>query len=237
MYYVLAGALLVTVGVVVWLSSLLGTVGLMIALLLALSGLIALGIIYWLKNQEEHLYAGRPQITSIRKPLTQANYTVRSNMDPPFFSFESQNYGKPRARTRIKNVPIDRYLELQEQIADLTKAISGLSEQLANAKAEITVLDAEGQKVEAPTLLVREPVAERSAAVAPAVEPPRPLVDSTLRKTERVKWRTSRDVSEPGGIGAGTAHVEERRGPRPPSVMMETLANTQKHLSRLWRRS
>lgn len=235
MYYVLAGALLVTAGVVVWLSSLLGSAGLVIALVLALSGLIAIGLIYWMKNREDHLYDHRPRIADIRKPLTPANYTVRSNMDPPFFSFESQNYGKPRARTRIKNVPIDRYLELQEQIDGLTQAIAGLSEQLANAKAEITVLDADGQKVEAPTLLVREPAVESEVAAEPTPDP-RPLVDTTLRKTERVTWRTSREASGLGGVAAGTAHVETRRGPRPPSVVLETLANTQQHLSRLWRR-
>jgi hypothetical protein len=236
MYYVLAGALLVTAGVVVWLSSLLGFAGLVIALVLALSGLIAIGLSYWMKNREEHLYDARPRITDIRKPLTPANYTVRSNMDPPFFSFESQNYGKSRARTRIKNVPIDRYLELQQQIDALTQAIAGLSEQLANAKAEITVLDADGQKVEAPTLLVRESAMEPEVAAEPTPDP-RPLVDTTLRKTERVTWRTSREAAGSGGVAAGTAHVEPRRGPRPPSVVMETLANTQKHISRLWRRS
>lgn len=235
MYYALAGALLVTAGVVVWLSSLLGVAGLLAALVLALCTLIAIALIAWTKNREEHLYEERPRIVEIRKPLTPANYTVRSNMDPPFFSFESQNYGTPRPRTRIKNVPIDHYLELQGQIEKLTNSIELLSEQLAQAKAEITVIDAEGQKVEAPTLLVRDVISEPDHEAEAAQAKPQPLVDTTITKAAKKTWRTpSRSLTK---IADSASDEPKRKSPRPPSYVLEIIANTQKQYSRLWRRN
>lgn len=242
MIYALVGGLAVTAGLLVWLSSLLGVAGLIIALILALGGLIAFAVVYWMRNQEEHLYEELPRLTSIRKPLTPAYYPVRSNMDPPFFSFESQNYGKPKPRTRVKNVPIDRYLELQEQIDTLTQAIAALSEQLSNTKAEIAVLDSEGKTVETTTLVVRDPSPEPQEPVG-VVEAPKPRVDSTLSKSESRNWfrkppelPVMPDVTHDGPYESSDAEPQ-RRGPRPPSYVMEILANTQQGLSKLWRRS
>lgn len=207
MIALLAVAIVVLAAWIVWLVSFGGLAGLVSALFLALCGLGGLAIWFWGRKQNEHLYRQLPEIREIRKPLTPANYSVRSNLDPPFFSFESQNYGDAKPRSHIKNVPIDRYLELQSHIDGLSSLISTLSNQLAEAKAEITIFDAEGQQIEAPTLLLAKPIAAESITSPVA---PQPLFDNTF--------------SNP------------KRGPRPPNVVIETLANTQQHISKLWRR-
>lgn len=234
MIYALVGGLVVTAGLLVWLSASLGVVGLVVALCLALGGLIYIAVSFWKSAAEEHLYSTLPRVESIRKPLTPANYTVRSNLDPPFFSFESQNYGDKRPRTRIKNVPIDRYIELQERIDQLSKAIAKLTEQLANAKAAVTITEADGEVSESPTLLIREPVAPAAPTDSGFRPASRPLVDSTLR-VSRIPKRKEKSLglsdTEPRNA---TAPTEKRKGPRAPNTFLEILANRSPRFPRIW---
>lgn len=238
MIYALAGGLVSTAILVVWLSSLLGIVGFAIALLLALAGLIAIALVYWLRNREEHLVEEMPRIHEIRKPLTPANYSVRTNLDPPFFSFESQNYGEAKPRTRIKNVPIDRYLELQEKIDALTAGITALSDQLATAHAQIASLGQEEGEKEAATIVIRE-VETPVVVEAPVVPAPRlPLVDTTVNKAKgkslfkrapalptfpEIKPYPDEQISRPY---SGDSSFGMR--------LVELMANRRPHLPKIW---
>ena len=233
MLALLALAIVFLAVVMVWLVLLLGTAGLVVSLFLALVSLFAL--IAWriLRDREERLYQDLPRIQPIRKSLTPANYSVRTNLDPPFFSYESQNYGESRPRTRIKGVPIDRYLELQQKIDDLTQSITELNLKLAAAKAEISAVDSDNQSGDLPVLVLREVVHESGGSTS-SEERAKPLLDTVTKKTAKISWfRGAGDSSVPRPEN----EVAPRSGPRPPSIVMETLANTQQHISKLWRRS
>lgn len=233
MLALLAVALVLLTAAMVWLVFLFGTAGLVFSLFFTLLSLLTLIVWLVVRNREEHLYRDLPRIEPIRKPLTPANYSVRTNMDPPFFSYESQNYGESRPRTRIKGVPIDRYLELQRKIDDLTQSITELNLKLAAAKAEISVASSGDESGEAPVLVLREVVHEAAASTS-SDERAMPLLDTVTKKTAKGSWFRGASTSvspQPENDSA------VRTGPRPPSVVMETLANTQQHLSKLWRRS
>lgn len=239
MIYVFAGALLVLAGFLVWLSSLLGVAGLIISLFLALSALIAGGLVYWLSNREDHLYEDLPRIQDIRKPLTPVNYALRSNLDPPFFSFESQNYGDSRPRTRIKNVPIDRFLELQDNIDGLTDAIAQLSKQLVQAHSEIASLKSEDEQTELPANVVHEHEADAPAAEPePAAERPRPLIDTTVNRAQsRGLFKRAPALPTLPETKPLPRQAEGRKYSGDSSFgmrLIELIANNKPQLPRLW---
>ena len=141
MELVLTAALVIGAIGLVWAASQLGFAWVIFALILSLGALIFLILRQRAASKEEHLYDSTPVVSSIRQPLTPMEYSYRSNLDIPFFSFESQNYGKKTPRKRVRGIPIDRFLELQEKIDCLNTAISDLLEKLRSAQAAETKVD------------------------------------------------------------------------------------------------
>jgi hypothetical protein len=141
MEFVLTAALVIGAIGVVWAASLLGFVSVVVALIFSLGALIFVILRQRAAKSDEHLYDRSPVVVPIRKPLTPMEYSYRSNLDIPFFSFESQNYGKKTPRKRVRGIPIDRFFELQEKIDGLNTTISDLLGKLQSARVGDTKLD------------------------------------------------------------------------------------------------
>jgi hypothetical protein len=130
MELVLTAALVVAAIGIVWFVSQLGFFWAVFALILSLGALIFIILRQRAAVREEHLYDQTPSVTSIRQPLTPMEYSYRSNLDIPFFSFESQNYGKKTPRKRVRGIPIDRFIEFESRTETLLEEMRALRTQM-----------------------------------------------------------------------------------------------------------
>jgi hypothetical protein len=130
MELVLTAALVIGAISLVWAASQLGFAWVVVALVLSLGSLIYVILRQRAEKVEEHLYERAPSVATIRQPLTPMEYSYRSNLDIPFFSFESQNYGKKMPRKRVRGIPIDRFIEFESKTDALLKQLHMLHGQL-----------------------------------------------------------------------------------------------------------
>jgi hypothetical protein len=137
MELVLSAALVIAAIGIVWFVSQLGFFWAVFALILSLGALIFVILRQRAVVREEHLYDQTPSVSSIRQTLTPMEYSYRSNLDIPFFSFESQNYGKKTPRKRVRGIPIDRFIEFESKTDNLLEEIQRLRSQLDLVKDHI----------------------------------------------------------------------------------------------------
>lgn len=114
---------------VIWIACQVNLFWSLVAILVILGSSLWLWLASRAKKQSDHLYDEPPTITPIRGNPTPQRYNFeRTFLDAPFFNLESRNYGKIKPRKRVRNIPIDRFLELQEKIDALSEQLSQVLE-------------------------------------------------------------------------------------------------------------
>lgn len=138
MEMLLVAALTLGAVAAIWFLSQLGFVWVVVGLSICLLSLIVTFLKKRMANKDEHLYDAPPIISSIRQPLSPMDYSYRSNLDVPFFSFESKNYGKKTPRRRVRGIPIDRFLEFEVKTETLLNQMQELSDQISTVVSQVS---------------------------------------------------------------------------------------------------
>ena len=216
MELVLTATLVIGAIGLVWAASQLGFAWVVVALVLSLGSLIYVILRQRAGKVVEHLYERAPGVATIRQALTPMEYSYRSNLDIPFFSFESQNYGTKTPRKRVRGIPIDRFLDFESRMETLLDEMKRLQSQLeslherSNAATRETA-DASSVTAAAATNSIETPRSDTAGAVdVPREAQPRFDTSAATSKPTRVKEQLRRIQTELRMPFTGLTRVESR---------------------------
>lgn len=184
MELVISAALIIVAIGIVWCASQLGLYWTIFALSLSLGALIYIILRQRAAVRDEHLYDRTLSVPAIRQPLTPMEYSYRSNLDIPFFIFESQNYGKKKPRTRVRGIPIDRFTQFELKTDSLLEEIQRLRSHLDSIQGQLPA-NSQSKSISSTTSTVSQAHLHASAEVL--MSEAKPHFDTILPQAEPSK--------------------------------------------------